>query len=116
MRAALLEVHGELQLDGHRVEAAGRTDAAIARDLLALAGLDSGAIDSRADDVITACCALYDELCPPAAQQELLEAIPQARLVEYAGAGHAMHWESPQRFARDLAVFVQNAVPAPDAA
>jgi len=58
----------------------------------------------------------YDELCPPAAQQELLEAIPQARLVEYAGAGHAMHWESPQRFARDLAVFVQNAVPARDAA
>ena len=64
MRRALVQVHGELSFDGHRIEAAGRTDAAIARDLLAAAGLDSGAIDERADDVITAACALYDELAP----------------------------------------------------
>ena len=51
-------------LDGHQVEAAGRTDGAIARDLLIAAGHASEAIDARADDVIAACCALYDELCP----------------------------------------------------
>ncbi|MEA2136583.1 MAG: phosphoglycolate phosphatase [Solirubrobacteraceae bacterium] len=64
MRAALVQVHGELSLDGHRVEAAGRTDGAIARDLLVAAGLAPPAIDARADDVVAACCALYDELCP----------------------------------------------------
>ena len=64
IRAALEQVHGELSLDGHRVEAAGRTDRAIARDLLVASGLAPGVIDERADDVIAACCALYDELCP----------------------------------------------------
>jgi phosphoglycolate phosphatase len=78
MRAALAQVHGDVLLDGHRVEAAGRTDAAIARDLLALAGLDSGAIDSRADDVVTACCALYDELCPPDLSARLAPGVPEA--------------------------------------
>ena len=53
----------------------------------------------------------YDEMGTPAAQQELLGAIRNARLTTYAGAGHAIHWESPERFASDLAVFVQNAVP-----
>jgi phosphoglycolate phosphatase-like HAD superfamily hydrolase len=64
MRRALIDVHGSLELDGHHVEAAGRTDGAIARDLLLAAGLAGAAIDSRSDDVITAACALYDELCP----------------------------------------------------
>jgi hypothetical protein len=39
MRRALIDVHGSLELDGHPVEAAGRTDGAIARDLLLAAGL-----------------------------------------------------------------------------
>jgi phosphoglycolate phosphatase len=64
LRSALVEVHGELSLDGHAIEAAGRTDGAIARDLLVAAGLAPPAIDARADDVIAACCTLYDELCP----------------------------------------------------
>jgi phosphoglycolate phosphatase len=64
MRRALVDVHGSLELDGHHVEAAGRTDGAIARDLLLAAGLASDAIDARADDFVTAACALYDELCP----------------------------------------------------
>jgi phosphoglycolate phosphatase-like HAD superfamily hydrolase len=64
MRRALVQLHGSLELDGHHVEAAGRTDGAIARDLLTAAGLASDAIDARADDLVTAACALYDELCP----------------------------------------------------
>ena len=66
------------ELDGPRVEAAGRTDGAIARDLLAAAGLASGAIDSRADDVITAACALYDELCPADLSPRLAPGVPEA--------------------------------------
>ena len=64
MRRALIDVHGSLELDGRDVEAAGRTDGAIARDLLVAAGHAPEAIDARADDVIAACSALYDELCP----------------------------------------------------
>ena len=78
MRRALVQVHGELQFDGPRVEAAGRTDGAIARDLLAAAGLGSGAIDSRTDDVITAACALYDELCPADLSPRLAPGVPEA--------------------------------------
>ena len=78
MRRALVQVHGELKLDGHRVEAAGRTDGAIARDLLVAAGFASGAIDSRADDVIAATCALYDELCPADLSPRLAPGVPEA--------------------------------------
>jgi non-heme chloroperoxidase len=39
-------------------------------------------------------------------QTALLEAIAGARLVRYADAGHALHWEEPARFAADVAEFV----------
>jgi non-heme chloroperoxidase len=35
----------------------------------------------------------------------LLDAIPDSRLIVYEGAGHAFHWEQPERFAADLAEF-----------
>jgi phosphoglycolate phosphatase len=57
-------VHG-VELDGLHVEAAGRTDAAIARDLLLAAGVAGAEIDARADDVASAAVAAYEELCPP---------------------------------------------------
>jgi phosphoglycolate phosphatase-like HAD superfamily hydrolase len=78
MRRALIDVHGPLELDGKRVEAAGRTDAAIARDLLVAAGYATDAIDARADDVITAVCALYDELCPADLSPRLAPGVPEA--------------------------------------
>ncbi len=40
------------------------------------------------------------------AQVRLLESLPDARLVTYDGVGHALHWEAPARFARDVATFV----------
>ena len=41
-----------------------------------------------------------------AAQHQLLDVIPGARLTTYEGYGHAFHWEDPARFAADLVAFV----------
>lgn len=48
----------------------------------------------------------HDTICPAAEQRAMLALVSNARLIEYADAGHAMHWEEPQRFARDLRHFV----------
>jgi non-heme chloroperoxidase len=39
-------------------------------------------------------------------QQALLSAIPNARLVTYGGAGHALHWEEPARVTQDIVAFI----------
>jgi phosphoglycolate phosphatase-like HAD superfamily hydrolase len=61
-----------------RVEAAGRTDAAIARDLLRHAGVDDTAIDARADEVAAAAVAAYEELCPPDLSAYVAPGVPEA--------------------------------------
>jgi phosphoglycolate phosphatase-like HAD superfamily hydrolase len=91
MREALVWVHGSLELDGHRVEAAGRTDGAIARDLLIAAGHASEAIDARADDVIAACCELYDELCPADLSPRVAPGVHEA-LAELGGRTDAFRF------------------------
>lgn len=40
----------------------------------------------------------------------LAAAMPDARIELYAGAGHAVHWELPDRFAGDLAGFIEHDV------
>jgi pimeloyl-ACP methyl ester carboxylesterase len=47
-----------------------------------------------------------DAFCPAAEQQAMRELMSSAQFIEYADAGHAMHWEEPQRFARDIHHFV----------
>ena len=46
-----------------------------------------------------------DAMCPPGDQERIVRAIEGSRLLTYAGAGHALHWEEPARFANDLAGF-----------
>jgi pimeloyl-ACP methyl ester carboxylesterase len=43
-------------------------------------------------------------------QAQLLQALPQASLSVYQGAGHAMHWEEPQRVAEEIDDFVGDIV------
>lgn len=40
-------------------------------------------------------------------QDALATAIPHSRLLVYPGAGHSPHWEEPERFAFDLAAFME---------
>jgi non-heme chloroperoxidase len=46
-----------------------------------------------------------DAFIPRSTQDELLETLPDARLVVYEGVGHALHWERPERFAADVVAF-----------
>ena len=46
-----------------------------------------------------------DAFTPRAQQDALVAAIRDARLIVHDGAGHAFHWEDPERFAAELAAF-----------
>lgn len=46
-----------------------------------------------------------DELIPREERKVLLGLLPGARLTVYEGAGHALHWEEPERFAADIVEF-----------
>jgi phosphoglycolate phosphatase len=82
---ALREVHGdELALEDVRVEAAGRTDGAIARDLLLACGVPASDIDREVAEVARRCAAAYEELCPADLSGAVAPGIPEllARLAE----------------------------------
>jgi pimeloyl-ACP methyl ester carboxylesterase len=49
-----------------------------------------------------------DTLLTRADQDELIANIPNSRLVVYPNTGHALHWEQPERFARDLVEFMEH--------
>jgi non-heme chloroperoxidase len=48
-----------------------------------------------------------DAFAGRAEQDWLVDRIPDARLAVYEGTGHAVHWEEPERFTRDLAAFAR---------
>jgi phosphoglycolate phosphatase-like HAD superfamily hydrolase len=62
---------------GPRVEAAGRTDGAIVRDLLAHAGVDDAAADARWAEVQAAAVESYARLCPPDLSATVAPGIPE---------------------------------------
>jgi phosphoglycolate phosphatase len=63
---ALREIYGEhLDFEGVPVEAAGRTDGAIARDLLLSVGVAAEAIDREVKEVARRAAEAYEQLCPP---------------------------------------------------
>ena len=64
LREAAARIHGLPSLGGE-VEAAGRTDGAILRDLLLAAGVEGEASDARWAEVQAATVAAFEELCPP---------------------------------------------------
>lgn len=47
-----------------------------------------------------------DSMFSKADQDGLLRVIPGSRLIPYADTGHALHWEYPERFAKDLVAFM----------
>lgn len=51
-----------------------------------------------------------DAFCPRNDQDALAAAIAGSKLLVYHGAGHALHWEEPERFAADLVAFADNLV------
>jgi phosphoglycolate phosphatase len=62
--AALRRIHGLTEIPEGKIEAAGRTDDAIARSILTLAGVSADRIDERARDVRAMACAEYAHRCP----------------------------------------------------
>ena len=51
-----------------------------------------------------------DPYCPKEDQEALSTAIKSSKLIIYEGIGHAIHWEEPQRFAKDLETFISSIV------
>ena len=53
-----------------------------------------------------------DAFCPRQDQRGLVETIAGSQLLVYEGAGHALHWEAPERFAADLVAWIDTSVMA----
>jgi phosphoglycolate phosphatase-like HAD superfamily hydrolase len=64
LHAALRRVHHLTEIPEGKIDAAGRTDDAIARSILTLAGVSAERIDARAADVRAQACAEYKHRCP----------------------------------------------------
>jgi phosphoglycolate phosphatase len=69
-------VHGLPSLDARPVEAAGRTDMAIARSLLRAAGVADERIDASAGAVQARAVELFRQLCPPDLSPTVSPGIP----------------------------------------
>jgi phosphoglycolate phosphatase-like HAD superfamily hydrolase len=77
IHAALRRIHGLQELPTGQIEAAGRTDGAIARSILTLAGVSAERIDERAHDVQAMACAEYAQRCPQDLSGHVAPGIPE---------------------------------------
>jgi phosphoglycolate phosphatase len=70
-------VHGLPPLSERAIEAAGRTDGAIIRDVLRAAGVEHAAIDARAAEVWERAIAAFESLCPADLSDRVAPGVPQ---------------------------------------
>jgi phosphoglycolate phosphatase len=77
IRQAAANVHGLEALDGEPVEAAGRTDMAIARSLLRATGVTDEQIDERARALAERAIRKFEELCPADLSPRVAPGIPE---------------------------------------
>lgn len=77
LRLALTEVHGVGDVDATYVSYAGRTDGAIARDLLLAGGIATAHIDEGLLAVRDTTSRQYAELCPPDLSHFVAAGIPE---------------------------------------
>jgi phosphoglycolate phosphatase-like HAD superfamily hydrolase len=77
LHAALRRIHGLQEIPTGQIEAAGRTDGAIARALLTLAGVSAEQIDERARDVAVATCEEYQRRCPADLSEHVAAGVPE---------------------------------------
>lgn len=75
--AALRRIHGLQEIPEGKIEAAGRTDDAIARSILTLAGVSAERIDERVRDVRAMACAEYAHRCPDDLSDRLASGVPE---------------------------------------
>jgi phosphoglycolate phosphatase-like HAD superfamily hydrolase len=73
---ALREVYGITDPRGAKVEAAGRTDIEIARDIALLSDVTAERFDDGRDDFRAACVAAYARLCPPDLSEYVAPGVP----------------------------------------
>jgi phosphoglycolate phosphatase len=85
---AVREVYG-VDVPDAEVPVAGRTDRAIVRSILELAGLDGARIDADADAWVAAACAAYAKRCPEDLRRTLAPGAV-ASLQELHAAGHEL--------------------------
>jgi phosphoglycolate phosphatase-like HAD superfamily hydrolase len=77
LHAAIRRVYGVDEFPGGRVEAAGRTDVAIARSILTLAGLADDHISERVDDLRAAACEEYARRAPADLSPRIAPGVPE---------------------------------------
>src|SRR3954468_23123572 len=77
IHAALRRVHHLQEIPTGKIEAAGRTDGAIARAILTLAGVSAEQIDERAHDVAMAACDEYRRRCPADLSDRVAPGVPE---------------------------------------
>jgi phosphoglycolate phosphatase-like HAD superfamily hydrolase len=88
LHTAVREVHG-VDIPDAFVATAGRTDLAIMRSILTLAGVDAKAIDDGVEARSAAACVAYARLCEPDLRHTVAPGVPDA-LDALQDAGHTI--------------------------